>query len=53
MEYGLTRLKKDLPLSLRPIKEIHNGLLENVRGGDKEPGEFRRSQNWVGGHSPR
>jgi len=49
MEYGFTRLKKDLLLSLRLIEEIHNVLLENVRGGDKEPGEFRRSQNWVGG----
>jgi Fic family protein len=48
MEYGLDRLKSDLPLSLRLIKEIHSVLLKNVRGGDKEPGEFRRSQNWVG-----
>jgi len=52
MEYGLDRLKKDLPLSLRLIKEIHAVLLENARGGDKEPGEFRRSQNWVGGSRP-
>jgi Fic family protein len=37
-----------LPLSLRLIKEIHKRLLEDVRGGEKEPGEFRRSQNWVG-----
>lgn len=52
MEYGLNRLKKDLPLSLRLLKEIHGVLLRNVRGGDKEPGEFRRSQNWVGGTRP-
>ena len=52
MEYGLNRLKKDLPLSLRLIKEIHAVLLENARGADKEPGEFRRSQNWVGGSRP-
>jgi Fic family protein len=52
MEYGLRRLKQDLPLSLRLIKEIHGVLLKSVRGGDKEPGEFRRSQNWVGGSRP-
>src|SRR5665647_1566530 len=47
MNYGLERIK-DVPLSLRLIKEIHKRLLEHVRGGEKEPGEFRRSQNWVG-----
>lgn len=47
MNFGLERIK-ELPLSLRLIKEIHKRLLERVRGGEKEPGEFRRSQNWVG-----
>jgi len=47
MKYGLDRLK-DLPLSLRLIREIHAKLLEGVRGGERTPGEFRRSQNWIG-----
>lgn len=47
MKYGLERLK-DLPLSLRLIREIHAKLLEGVRGGERTPGEFRRSQNWIG-----
>lgn len=51
MEYGLKRLKK-LPLSVRLVKEIHGVLLHNVRGADKDPGEFRRSQNWIGGTRP-
>ncbi len=48
MNYGLDRLKT-LPLSLRLIKEIHKTLLHGVRGERKTPGEFRVSQNWVGG----
>ena len=47
MNYGLHRLK-DLPVSLRLIKEIHEKLLTGVRGADRNPGEFRSSQNWVG-----
>jgi len=47
MEYGLERLKT-LPVSLRFIRELHNILTENVRGGTLTPGEFRRSQNWIG-----
>jgi Fic family protein len=47
MNYGLARLK-DLPLSLRLIREIHAELLRDARGGQREPGEFRRSQNWIG-----
>ena len=47
MDYGLERLKT-LPVSLRLIREIHEKLLENVRGGSLNPGEFRRSQNWIG-----
>ena len=47
MEYGLERLKT-LPVSLRLIRELHAILTENVRGGTLTPGEFRRSQNWIG-----
>ncbi len=48
MEYGLERMQK-IPVCCRLIKEIHEILLANVRGADKEPSEFRRSQNWIGG----
>ncbi len=51
LEHGIKRLK-ELPLSLRLIKEIHAILMRGGRGGNKEPGEFRRSQNWVGGSRP-
>jgi Fic family protein len=51
MNYGLTRLK-EFPLSLRLIKEIHEKLMKNARGGNKMPGEFRTSQNWIGGSRP-
>ncbi|RVU17793.1 Fic family protein [Methylobacterium oryzihabitans] len=47
MNYGLKRLET-LPLSLRLIKEIHEILLNSARGRDKRPGEFRRTQNWIG-----
>lgn len=49
--YGLERLK-NLPLSLRLLKEIHGVLLCGTRGSVKLPGEFRRSQNWIGGTRP-
>lgn len=47
MNYGLNRLES-LPLSLRLIREIHGILLQGVRGSDRSPGEFRKSQNWIG-----
>ncbi len=47
MNYGLARLK-ELPLSLRLIREIHAELLKGTRGGSRTPGEFRRTQNWIG-----
>ena len=47
LEYGLERLRT-LPLSLRLIREIHARLMEGVRGEHQTPGEFRRSQNWLG-----
>ena len=51
MMYGLKRLEK-LPLSLRLIREMHGRLLQSGRGGTKDPGEFRRTQNWIGGTRP-
>lgn len=51
MDYGLARLP-DFPLSLRLLREIHEILMNNARGGNKMPGEFRTSQNWIGGASP-
>ena len=51
MNYGLERLK-DFPLSLRLIREIHGQLMNNARGRNKNPGEFRSSQNWIGGARP-
>jgi Fic family protein len=51
MMYGLERLE-ELPLSLRLICEMHARLLQSGRGGTKSPGDFRRSQNWIGGSRP-
>ena len=47
MNHGLLRVR-ELPVSLRLIREIHSVLLQGARGGEKTPGEFRRSQNWIG-----
>jgi Fic family protein len=47
LDYGIKRLKT-LPLSLRLIREIHEKLMTKVRGGHATPGEFRKSQNWIG-----
>jgi len=47
LEYGLARLPS-LPVSLRLIRELHSRLMQGVRGGHATPGEFRRSQNWIG-----
>ncbi len=52
MNHGLARLRDGFPLSLRLIREIHEILLSGVRGSQKQPGEFRRSQNWIGGSRP-
>ncbi|MCE2469229.1 MAG: Fic family protein [Dehalococcoidia bacterium] len=52
MEHGLERLRGDFPLSNRLIREIHAILMRSGRGSDKTPGEFRRSQNWIGGARP-
>jgi Fic family protein len=47
MNYGLARLR-EIPLSIRLIKELHQQLLKGVRGRNLQPGELRRSQNWIG-----
>jgi Fic family protein len=53
MAHGLRRIESgELPLSNRLLREIHARLMAGVRGGDKAPGEFRRSQNWLGGTRP-
>ena len=52
MRYGLERVTAGHPVTLRLLREIHELLLTGVRGGTKTPGEFRRSQNWIGGTGP-
>lgn len=51
INYGIERVK-ELPVCTRMIKEIHSILLKDVRGEHKNPGEYRTSQNWVGGSRP-
>jgi Fic family protein len=52
LEHGLGRLRRGFPLSNRLLREIHGVLLARGRGADRQPGEFRRSQNWIGGSRP-
>jgi Fic family protein len=53
MNHGLRRIESgELPLSNRLLREVHALLMSGVRGGDKAPGEFRRSQDWLGGTRP-
>lgn len=52
LDYGLTRLAEGFPISLRLLKEMHGILLAKGRGSNQTPGEFRRSQNWIGGTRP-
>lgn len=52
LEHGLERLRGDFPLSNRLIREIHSILLASGRGSALNPGEFRTSQNWIGGRRP-
>ncbi|HSQ60040.1 MAG TPA: Fic family protein [Acidobacteriota bacterium] len=52
MEHGLARLWEGFPLSNRLLREVHGVLLSRGRGSGKSPGEFRRTQNWIGGARP-
>ena len=52
MTYGIKRLHDGMPMSTRLIRELHSILLRGGRGATKDPGEFRRSQNWLGGTRP-
>jgi len=52
LNHGLNRLSEGFPLSLRLLREIHGVLLAKGRGSQQTPGEFRRSQNWIGGTRP-
>jgi Fic family protein len=53
LNHGLERMKGGFPLSLRLLREMHGILLADSRGAEKDPGEFRRSQVWLGGPNPR
>jgi cell filamentation protein, protein adenylyltransferase len=52
LQHGLDRLREGFPLGLRLLREIHQVLLAQAGGGEKLPGEFRTSQNWIGGTRP-
>jgi len=52
MSHGLERIRSGFPLALRLIRETHGVLLSKGRGAEKQPGEFRRTQNWIGGSRP-
>ena len=52
LEHGMARLREDFPLCNRLLREMHVHLMARGRGSEKAPGEFRRSQNWIGGTRP-
>lgn len=52
LEHGIARLRGGFPLSNRLLREVHGVLLRSGRGAGQDPGEFRRTQNWIGGSRP-
>lgn len=52
LQHGVCRLREGFPLCNRLLREMHTHLMARGRGSDKMPGEFRRSQNWIGGTRP-
>lgn len=52
LQHGITRLREGFPISGRLLREVHGILLSHGRGAGKLPGEFRRTQNWIGGTRP-
>jgi Fic family protein len=52
LDHGMARLREGFPLCNRLLREMHVHLMSRGRGSDKDPGEFRRSQNWIGGTRP-
>ena len=52
LEHGRQRLDSDFPLSNRLLREVHGKLMASGRGSEMDPGQFRRSQNWIGGNRP-
>lgn len=52
LEWGMTKVRRGFPISGRLLRGIHSRLLSSSRGADKLPGDFRRSQNWIGGTRP-
>lgn len=52
LEHGLRRIDAGFPLSNRLLREVHGRLMASGRGSDQDPGQFRRSQSWIGGTRP-
>jgi Fic family protein len=52
LQHGMARLRGGFPLSNRLLREIHGRLMQSGRGSEKSPGEYRTSQNWIGGTRP-
>jgi Fic family protein len=52
LEWGMTQVRDGFPISGRLLRELHGRLLVSGRGADRQPGDFRRSQNWIGGTRP-